>query len=46
MTADVIEEVVPSSFFRSGAHRDAPTSNSGAAWSLRQFLFATSSSTV
>jgi hypothetical protein len=30
MTADVIEEAVPSLFMRSGAHKDAPTSNPGA----------------
>ncbi len=30
MTADATEEVVPSLLFRSGAHRDAPTSSSGA----------------
>ena len=29
MTADVSEEAVPSLFFRLGAHRDAPTSDSG-----------------
>jgi hypothetical protein len=36
MTADTTQEAVPSLFFRTGAHRDAPTSDSGAVgeWGL------------